>query len=146
MNYLVTEILIKETMLKAKLKEKELIYGGTEMYMMVNGRLDKSKDMVCGKVFMETAILDSGLTVRLKGMEFTRGLTVIDMKVNGKSALDMVTVQISSQIMMSTQVNTEMVDQKDMDSISGPTETNTLENLKKAKNMEKVNGESNPQT
>ena len=102
--------------------------------------------MVCGKVFMETAILDSGLTVRLKGMEFTRGLTVIDMKVNGKSALDMVTVQISSQIMMSTQVNTEMVDQKDMDSISGPTETNTLENLKKAKNMEKVNGESNPQT
>jgi len=57
----------------------------------------------------------------------------------------MVMEQISSQTMMSILVNIEMVVQRVMDSTSGPTVTNTLENSKKAKSMEKVNGRNSHQ-
>jgi hypothetical protein len=58
----------------------------------------------------------------------------------------MATVQISSQTVMCTLVNTEMEDQKAMDSTSGPTEINTPVNSKKAKSTEKENGRSSHPT
>jgi len=53
---------------------------------MVSGRLDRSKVTEFGKVSMVTHILDNGLIVKLRDMEFTLGSMETDMKVNGKSA------------------------------------------------------------
>lgn len=86
MSCLVMEIRIKVNFRTARHMEKELTFGRMVRFMMESGRKDRSKDMVCGKVYTETAILGSGMPARLKDMVFILGSMEIGMKVNGNNA------------------------------------------------------------
>lgn len=86
--------------------EKESTLGRMVKSMMENGLMESNKVMECGKVVEESPTLDNGKTVKLMGMVFTNGKTVIDMKGSGKPVYDKV-----------------------MDLISLPMETLTLGNI-----------------
>jgi hypothetical protein len=85
MSFLAMEILSKETISKEKLKEKELISGGTVRSMTESGPTLRNKDMAFGKAFTETATLVNGIIAKLKDTEFTLGLMETGTKESGKN-------------------------------------------------------------
>ena len=56
LNYLQMEINFKESTQAERPMEKEHTLGEMVKCMMVNGRMDKKKDMECGEEFKVTAI------------------------------------------------------------------------------------------
>ena len=97
---------------------------------MVNGKTGKNMDMEFGEAFMEIHSLDNGKIAKRKDTEFILGLTVIGMKVNGGSALEMAMVLIFLQMETSILGNIKKESLKELECINGRMETLTKVNLK----------------
>jgi hypothetical protein len=81
-----TTIPISGRLRMAKRTEKVCISGSTGRFMTGNGSAALNMGMGFGQALMDAIlILANGNTLRLRGMEFTSGKTVIDMKESGNS-------------------------------------------------------------
>lgn len=89
---------------------------------------------------MEIITLDSGNKARLMDMVYTHGKMETSTKVNGWRASDMVMELTSFVMVICISVNTDMENQRAMDSTNGLMETRIQECFKMDSSMEKVNG------
>lgn len=79
------EILIKACFKIINHVAKGPISGKTERATKENGSKAKNKELVSGKEFTTTHMLESGKIIKCMDMEFTSGPTVISTKANGFS-------------------------------------------------------------
>jgi hypothetical protein len=81
---------------------------------------------------METLTLESGITLKLTGTEFTHGKTEIGMRENGIFALSMGKGLIFLRMGTFTLANTNMESLREKELINGKTEVSTPVLLKMA--------------
>ena len=85
--------------------------------------------MAFGKALMETRILASGSTQKLKVMECTSSPTATNMKVSGTRVLERATALTSSQMEIATLDSITRANLKASVNISGRMAAVTLDNL-----------------
>ena len=97
--------------------------------MTVNGSMESSTGMECGRGPVEIAISDSGYRTKLMGMGSTSGGMVIGMKVNGSTVFVTDRAQTLLQTEMSIWASTTTAKPTVMDNTVGLTATLTQASL-----------------
>lgn len=98
---MIMETAILGTMERGKHMGRVFTLGRMERYMMVNGTMDSSMGMACGRVLKGILTLESGSSQELRDMEFMYGEMGIGMKESGKDVSSMVMEQIYLPTVMS---------------------------------------------
>ena len=140
-----TETLIKASSVGAKPTEKEPTSGEMEKCMTVSGTKGRSPATESGRASMGIPILASGKIARLRAMEYMSGLTEIDMRVSGTSALGMAMELTFLPMGITIQDSMSKEGHVDSGSTNGRMEILTQVNSKQDRNMEKVNGRKDQQ-
>lgn len=104
--------------------------GQTENFIKANGSTAWNTALECGKEPKATPTLDSGNSVKLTGMGYTHGLTVIATKANSKIALS--TVKVFKDLLMVTSTKAFMPSENPQVSVNttGPMAATSKAHLK----------------
>jgi hypothetical protein len=117
----------RESSLTIRQMEGEFTSGSREKFMMVNGKMARSRVMEYGEVCMETVILVNGTIARQKAMECMFGKMETNMRVSGSTVSSMGRAQTCLEMVTLTKDSISMESQKGSDSINGVMVVSLLE-------------------